>query len=173
MSGADRGLAVGAMLSINDDLPQRDRWARLRFAIIGPLLAAPPLAGELHEALNALAAKAWRHPFTGLEIRFGCSTLERWYYAAKKANDPVHALRNQIRHDIGRFPSLSGESVEALTTQYRQHPGWTAQLHHDNLRVTLAAAGLRCPSYPSVRRYLKAQGLLRQRPLRRVSEGAL
>ncbi len=24
-----------------------DRWARLRFAIVGPLLAAPPLAGQL------------------------------------------------------------------------------------------------------------------------------
>jgi hypothetical protein len=29
------------------DPVDRDRWARLRFAIIGPLLAAPPLKGEL------------------------------------------------------------------------------------------------------------------------------
>jgi len=161
------------MLITSDDLPQRDRWARLRFAIIGPLLAAPPAAGELREALNILAAKVWRHPFTGLEIRFGCSTLERWYYAAKKAADPVQALRNQVRGDIGRFPSLSAEAVQVLTGLYRDHPGWTAQLLHDNLRVTLATAGTKCPSYPSVRRYLKAQGLLRRRPLRRVSEGAL
>ena len=63
--------------------------------------------------------------------------------------------------------------MQALTTQYREHPGWTAQLHYDNLRVMLAAAGTKCPSYPSVRRYLKAHGLLRQRPLRRLSEGAL
>ena len=163
----------GAKLSEEYDLPQRDRWARLRFAIVGPLLAAPPAAGELHAALNLLAAKAWRHPFTGLEIRFGCSTLERWYYAAKRAADPVHALRNQVRHDIGRFPSLSAQAVHALTAQHREHPGWTAQLHYDNLRVTLAAASTKCPSYPSVRRYLKAQGMLRQRPLRRASEGAL
>ena len=131
----------GARVSDEYDLPQRDRWARLRFAIIGPLLAAPPAAGELHEALNVLAAKGWRHPFTGLEVRFGCSTLERWYYAAKRAADPVHALRNQVRHDIGRFPSLSAQAVHALTAQYREHPGWTAQLHYDNLRVTLATAG--------------------------------
>ena len=65
---------MGARVSDENDLPQRDRWARLRFAIMGPLLAAPPAAGELHEALNALAAKAWRHPFTGLEVRFGVST---------------------------------------------------------------------------------------------------
>jgi len=92
MSGAGDGVAMGATLSSEDDLPQRDRWARLRFAIIGPLLAAPPAVGDLHEALDALAAKTWRHPLTGLEIRFGCSTLERWYYAAKKAGDPVQVL---------------------------------------------------------------------------------
>ena len=162
-----------ATVTNEDDLPQRDRWARLRFAIIGPLLAAPPAAGELRAALGALAAKSWRHPYTGLEIRFGVSTLERWFYAARKAADPVQALRNQIRRDIGRFPSLSAEAVQALTAQYREHPGWTAQLHHDNLRVTLAGAGVKCPSYPSVRRYLKAQGLLRRRPPRRGTDSAI
>lgn len=163
----------GVMLSSNDDLPQRDRWARLRFAIIGPLLAAPPADGDLQAALRDLAAKRWRHPFTGLEVRFGCSTLERWYYAAKNAGDPVRVLRNQVRHDIGRFPSISSVAAQALQEQYRQHPAWTAQLHADNLRVTLAATSEgRCPSYPSVRRYLKASGLRRQRPARHQSEGA-
>jgi len=160
-------------LSSEDDLPTRDRWARLRFAIIGPLLAAPPAAGELHDALNALAAKTWRHPFTGLDIRFAVSTIERWLYAARKAADPVRALRNQVRRDIGRFPSLSAEAVAALSAQYRAHPGWTAQLHHDNLRVTLSAAHLKCPSYPSIRRYLKAEGLLRRRPPKRNTDGAV
>jgi hypothetical protein len=42
-----------------------ERWARLRFAIIGPLLAAPPAPGELHAALEQLAAKSYRHPLTG------------------------------------------------------------------------------------------------------------
>lgn len=164
---------MGAMLSSDTDLPQRDRWARLRFAIIGPLLAAPPAAGDLHDALKALAAKSWRHPFTGLEMRFAVSTIERWLYAAKKAGDPVQVLRNQVRRDIGRFPSLSAEAVQALSTQYREHPGWTAQLHHDNLRVTLGAAGTKCPSYPSVRRYLKSQGMLRRRAPKRTTEGAI
>jgi putative transposase len=169
------GVAVGVMLSSNDDLPPRDRWARLRFAIIGPLLAAPPATGDLQTALRDLAAKRWRHPFTGLEVRFGCSTLERWYYAAKNAGDPVRVLRNQVRRDIGRFPSISSVAAQALQEQYRQHPAWTAQLHADNLRVTLAAVGedAKCPSYPSVRRYLKASGLRRQRPPRRHSDGAI
>ena len=162
-------------MSARDELPQREHWARLRFAIIGPLLAAPPADGDLHQALNALAAKTWRHPFTGLELRFGCSTLERWYYTAKRAEDPVRALRNQVRRDIGRFPSLSAAAVQALTAQYHEHPGWTAQLHHDNLQVTLSAAlgGTKCPSYSSVRRYLKAHALLRRRTPRGASDGAL
>ncbi len=71
------------------DPPKRDRWARLRFSIIGPLFAAPPAVGELHTSLAALAAKSWRHPINGTEIRFSVSTLERWYYAAKAARDPV------------------------------------------------------------------------------------
>jgi transposase InsO family protein len=158
-------------LSCENDLPERDRWARLRFAIVGPLLAAPPTTGELQASLQTLATRTWRHPSSGLPIRFGASTIERWYYAAKGAADPVTVLRNQVRQDIGSFPSVSAEAVAALTTQYEQHSGWTAQLHHDNLRVTLAAAGVEgCPSYPSVRRYLKARGLLRKRPLRRAPD---
>lgn len=162
---------MGASVTNENDLPQRDRWARLRFAIIGPLLAAPPAPGELRAHLSALAAKRWRHPFTGLECRFGVSTLERWFYAARNAADPVQALRNQVRRDIGRFPSLSAAAVQALTTQYHAHPGWTAQLHHDNLRVTLA--GAQCPSYPSVRRYLKAHGLARRRTPKRTTDSAI
>jgi hypothetical protein len=118
-----------------------------------------------------LAARTWRHPFTGLEIRFGTSTIQRWYYTARRAADPVAVLRNQVRGDIGRFPSFSTEAAQALSALYAQHPSWNAQLHHDNLRVTLAAAGVTaCPSYPSVRRYLKAHGLVRKSPPRRDSQ---
>ncbi|HEX2492154.1 MAG TPA: IS481 family transposase, partial [Steroidobacter sp.] len=69
-------------MSGRNDLRERDRWARLRFEIIGVLLAAPPAPGELQAALSALAEKTWRHPLTGLTVRFGASTIERWYYAA-------------------------------------------------------------------------------------------
>jgi hypothetical protein len=56
MSGAGSGVAVGAMLSSDTDLPQRDRWARLRFAIIGPLLAAPPAAAGIAPLLKQMIA---------------------------------------------------------------------------------------------------------------------
>ncbi|OED41242.1 hypothetical protein AB833_10135 [Chromatiales bacterium (ex Bugula neritina AB1)] len=70
-----------------------DRWARLRFAIIGPLLAAPPVRGELQRALRELSQRCWTHPNDGTAIYFGFSTLERWYHVARRAQDPVAALR--------------------------------------------------------------------------------
>ena len=162
-----------SLLTVTNDPAQRDRWARLRFSIIGPLLAAPPGPGELQGALAALCAKVWRHPLSGLDMRFGISTLERWYYAARRAGDPVAALKNRLRDDVGRFPSLTPVVIEALTAQYREHPGWTMQLHVDNLRVVLAANQTPLPSYPTIRRYLLAQGMRRQTRPQRASEGAL
>ena len=112
-------------MTVTSDPSARDRWARLRFAIIGPLLAAPPQAGGMHAALKALAAKVWRHPLTGLDIHFGVSTLERWYYAARGTTDPVAALQTRLRGNVGRFPSLSPAAITALQAQYREHPGWS------------------------------------------------
>ena len=155
------------------DPNKRDRWARLRFSIIGPLLAAPPAPGELQAELVQLAAKTWRHPVSGLDVCFAVSTLERWYYAARRAHDPVAALKDRLRGDIGRFPSLTPLVIETLTTQYREHPGWTAQLHFDNLRAALKGSDTAIASYPTIRRYLKAQGMFRQAQPKRATAGAL
>lgn len=155
------------------DPSQRDRWARLRFCIIGPLLAAPPNAGELHSALALLAAKAWRHPTTGLDVTFGLSSLERWYYAARKAADPVATLKNRLRGSVGRAPSLSPPVIDALVQQYREHAGWSAQLHFDNLCAAFKGSKTTVASYSTVRRYLKAQGMFRQARPKRATAGAL
>jgi hypothetical protein len=72
----------------------QDRWARLRFAVVGPLLSAPPAAGELARELARLAEKVWQHPVSGEPVRFARSTIERWYYAARaERKDPVAVLR--------------------------------------------------------------------------------
>ena len=171
-------------MSTDTDPSGRDRWARLRFAIVGPLLAAPPTRGQLKAALAVLAVKGWRHPITGFEVAFGVSTLERWYYAARHAGDPVAVLGNRLRTDIGRFPSMSARAIEVLSAQYREHPGWTMQLHFDNLRTGLAGGSLAgggpalstepaMPSYSSVRRFLKARGMLRQAGLKSANQRAL
>ena len=84
-------------LKPQNDPSRRDRWAHLRFSIIGPLLAAPAQAGELQSQLALFAAKTWRHPTTGADTTFSVSSLERWYYAARKVADPVAALKNRLR----------------------------------------------------------------------------
>ena len=155
------------------DPSQRDRWARLRFCIIGPLLGAPPEAGDLHSALGLLVAKIWRHPTSGLDVTFGLSTLQRWYYAARQADDPVAALKDRLRGGINRFPSLSQSVIDTLALQYREHPGWTAQLHFDNLCAALKASAVPVASYPTIRRYLKAKGMFRQAQPKRATAGAL
>jgi hypothetical protein len=80
----------------SDDTPARVRWARLRFQIIGALLAAPPDDGELRVRLTELAAKAWTHPTTGYGIRFSFKTVERWFYAARGAADPITVLARKV-----------------------------------------------------------------------------
>ena len=149
-------------MAIRPDPLDRDRWARLRFAIIGPLLAAPPAAGELRATLAALSRKTWQHPSTGLPLSFGVSTLERWFYRARRASlDPVAALKTPVRSDAGRPRVMTTALTGALVAQYRDHPGWSCQLHYDNLAAALGDP-VPLPSYTTVRRYLRAQGLLRK-----------
>ena len=154
----------------------RDRWARFRFAIVGPLLAAPPAPGQLSARLRQLAKKHWRHPVTGEAVRFGFSTLERWYHAARAArDDPVRALQRPRRTDAGRHRRLSPALRQTVRAQHQAHPSWTVQLHHDNLAVLVAEDPTLAPmpSYATLRRYMKAKGLARQRcPPGRDTPGA-
>ena len=64
-----------------------ERWAHLRFSVIGQLLAAPPAKGELKAAIEGLAGRTWQHPTTGEPVRFGFSTIEHWYYRAPEGAD--------------------------------------------------------------------------------------
>ena len=65
--------------------------------------AAPK--GELRAQIEALAGRQWRHPITGEPVRFGFSTIERWFYRAlKERRDPVGVLRRKLRTDAGQQP---------------------------------------------------------------------
>jgi transposase InsO family protein len=145
-----------------------ERWAHLRFSVVGPLLAAPPRRGELRAALEALAAKEWRHPISGEPVRFAFATIERWLYLAKnERTDPVGVLRRKVRKDLGRQRAVGDALRRALITQYEQHRGWSAQLHADNLAV-LVGEDARLgpmPSYATIRRFLRANGLFRRKHL--------
>ncbi|TVQ28605.1 MAG: transposase [Wenzhouxiangella sp.] len=155
--------------------PARDQWARLRFAVIGPLLASPPQPGQLQAALKALAERDWQHPISGKPRRFGVSTIERWYYQARRQHDPVGALKPKLRADAGRSRVISHALRTVLTEQYRAHPAWSLLLHYDNLAAKVAEAPALgpLPSYATVRRYCKACGLVRQpRRRQRATDGA-
>jgi putative transposase len=131
------------------------RWAELRFAIVGPLLAAPPEPGQLQAELKRLSEKTWRHPETDEPVSFAVPTIERWFYAARNdERDPVGALRRQVRSDAGRQRRLSGRLRAVIRGQYKQHPSWSYQLHVDNLEPEVEADPTLGPmaSYSTVRR---------------------
>jgi transposase InsO family protein len=142
-----------------------EKWARFRFSVVGPLLAAPPPPGQLQTRLQELCAQTWQHPLTGQPLQYGASTIERWYYKAlNEKQDPVAALRRKIRSDSGGHPALSVKLREELALQYKAHPSWSYQLHADNLAVL---AGQKpelgeAPGYASVLRFMKAHGLVKR-----------
>lgn len=151
-----------------------ERWAQFRFAIVGPLLAAPPGPGELKAALEALAAKTWTHPISGEPVQFAFATIERWFYQARAARqDPVATLGRRRRADAGRSRVLSPHLEARVREQYRAHPGWSVQLHYDNLAASVAYDPTRgpLPSYATLRRFMRGAGL-DKRPRPRATAGA-
>lgn len=153
-------------MSEDRDERSHDLWARLRFAIVGPLLAAPPGRGQLQSELQRLCDKSWHHPISGEPVRFGLSTIQRWYYKARAAKkDPVTVLRRKRRCDRGRHRAISEGLEQFLEVQYRSHQSWSYQLHSDNLAAVVAAKPDLgpMPSYATVRRYMKSAGMVKQR----------
>lgn len=153
----------------DNDTPSRVRWARLRLSIISPLLYAPSDAGELWARIEELAKQPWGHPSTREAIRFSAKTIERWYYAAKDAQEPFKALERKVPKHAGTQPSISLAVGAEIRRLRKEHPRWTFQLVHDNL-AALAATNpglLPLPAYASVCRYMKRNGLLKARRPRR------
>jgi len=144
------------------------RWAEFRLAVIGSLLADPPDHGKRKQAIAEIAAKQWRHPFSGMPTRFSFATIERWYYLARHSDNPVDDLLKRSRGDRGQR-SIDQQRIGAvLERQYREHPSWSRRLHFDNL-----AAMVRqnpdigsMPSYPSLCRWMRENGLWRIRKKR-------
>lgn len=126
--------------------------------------------------IETLAAQPWRHPTTGEPVRFGFSTIERWYYRAlRERRDPVGVLRRKVRGDAGQQIAMSDAVRQTVLAQYAAHKSWSVQLHHDNL-VALAETrpDLKpLPSYTTLRRFFKTNGLdKRRRVTSRQTAGA-
>jgi transposase InsO family protein len=151
-------------MSHDEGTPMRVRWARLRFQILGPLLASPPQSGELAAKLDELAAQTYVLPSTGERVRFARSTIERWLYIARNhPDDPIGALERKLHGRAGTHPSIGPALGEAIRAQHQAHPRWSCQLHHDNLVAwakTQPSLG-RVPSYTTLSRYMKDHAMMR------------
>jgi putative transposase len=156
------------MANEDDKQGKYEQWARFRFSVIGKLLASPPRNGQtLADRIAEAVADEWEKPGAEYPDKVGFSTVERWYYAARGAKDPVRALRKKARKDRGIERSISNPLKQAIVNQYALHKGWSYKLHHDNL---LALAGRdktvgKVPAYATLRRFMQARGL-RPRPNR-------
>jgi transposase InsO family protein len=144
----------------NDPLSSQRKWARFRLLVICELLSQPPRHGELSEKVRALAARPWTHPIDGDPLVLGFSTIERWYYQARDADDPVSALMRKVRGDAGLSRSFDKALLEALVAQFREHPNWSYWLHHQNLEAVARRDNLgQVPSYSTLRRFMRSAGL--------------
>ena len=95
-------------------------WEDFRFAIVGPLLAAPPEQGQLQAVLRELASKQWAHPLDPNRLlRFSRATIERWYYKALRTQNPVKALRRQQRQDAGTLRALMPAVQSFLKLEFK------------------------------------------------------
>jgi putative transposase len=154
------------------DTPARVRWARLRFSIIGPLLASPPEMGQLRKRFSELSSCCWRHPTTGEALHFDDKTIERWYYLARNQDDPLRALERKVPKHAGTHPKVSASLGEAIARQHSDHKRWSYQLHYDNLCALAKESPALgpMPGYATVRRYMKDKGLVPQKQRRRRPE---
>ena len=141
----------------------QEAWGELRFSVVGQLLASPPPHGQLQNELTQLAEKKWKHPTKNALHRFSVSTIEGWYYKARRARQsPVLSLNRKARLDRGTFRQLSQAIRNVIAALHEQHPGWSHQLQYDNLLVIAKKENLGdVGSYSTVRRYRKAMGFTR------------
>ena len=146
-------------------MPRWQHWAQFRFAVVGSLLSSPPEGGQLKQEIQALAEKNYHHPLVpDKQISPSFSTIERWYYQAKDAPDPIAALGQKLRADAGQRRAIGEPLKDAIKSQYQAYPRWTVQLHYDNL---VALAGQQpqlspLPSYKTVLRCMRENGWVRR-----------
>lgn len=161
-------------MGTGDDSPHR-AWALFRYQVVAGLFVEPPARGELSAAIRELAQRDWPHPIEPHRaVRFGFSTIERWYHVARSTDDPIAALTRKVRADAGTERALSDELLGALQSQYTAWPEWSYQLHADNLCVIADAEPARygrAPSYTTVRKAMKRRGWTKKPRPRNATRG--
>ena len=138
-------------------------WARFRFSVVGPLLSSPPACGapgsDPFSCREDLVASCDRTR----SQRRGRYHRALVLHGAAPARRPGWRLRRAVRKDCGKI-SLAPALAERLHLQYRDHPDWSCQLHYDNLTALVEADPTlgKLPSYSTVKRYMRAHGLVKK-----------
>ncbi len=142
-------------------------WGQFRFSIIGTLLAIPPSKGELCKELENLARKHYLDPIKKEPIKFSFSTIERWYYKALNAKDPIKALSRKVRCDVDTTKIMTPKLLSALQQQYYQFSDWSYQLHSDNLTALIDEQPDlgKPPSYATVNRHMQKRGWIKKKSI--------
>tara|TARA_B110000046_G_scaffold184672_1_gene223824 strand:+ start:855 stop:2300 length:1446 start_codon:yes stop_codon:yes gene_type:complete len=159
----------------NNESTLYTKWACFRLSVIGPLLTSPPEKGELSSALEELSKKQWKHPITAIPVNFSYSTIERWFYKARKSSNPINTLRTKVRSDVNKTPSISTMLKQLIKQQYRDHPSWSYQLHKDNIEVQIKEVPEygHLPSYSTFYRYMSFNNMKKCRIIRqKETEGS-
>lgn len=139
------------------------KWAEFKFSVIGHLLASPPLYGQLRMRLKELSEKKWKHPINGEFYSPSIKTVEAWYYKATKASQmPMEELRPKKRSDFNTHKAITDWMKIKLGEEVQKHPGWSKQLHADNLKIIIERDNMgQAPSYSTVKKYLSKVGYLK------------
>lgn len=143
------------MVSRNKDL-LAFKQGLFRYGVISELLSCPPAKGELALRLREISERTFFPPWEEKPIKLSFRTVERWYYAAKNAQQPSDILQPKIRSDRGESRVLTHEHKSWLRDYRMKFPSWSVQLLYDNLVSDELKS--KYPSYSTVLRYLKKEG---------------
>lgn len=169
LANTTRKVEVGAERSgVDQSQPTEEKavasrpWAEFRLAVVGHLAFCELEPGRLEAELKALSARKWKHPISGRKIKFGYSTIQRWYYIILHNPDARLRALSKRRCDVGLFRSLSKTVCRFLAKQANGHSSRSYAEHHRNLiRYMKQHDWGPPPAYSSVRYYLKSLGCSR------------
>jgi len=144
----------------------REEIALFRAQIIGPLVHAARVRGDLRRELTRLSQQRFRPPHSDQTRTYAVPTLQRWYYLY--CNGGIEALKPKRRRDVGHGKHLSPELLELLLDIRREFPSAAATV----IRNTLVADGRLEPGTMSTTmlRRIYAQHDLPRRPRGKTHE---
>lgn len=135
--------------------------AKFRYSVISELLIHRHSHGQLKSKVIELSRENWMSP-GGKSVKIPVSTIERWYYKARKNPDPVAALTPAWGKTSSRQSTVTKDFATILNDLRQLHPRWTTKLLHDNATIVARRENIPVPSYDATMRYCRRHGLRKQ-----------